>query len=156
MALNHLEIIMNAFPHVYTTNVQGTNDPILGLSAEKLPPLQISAPIEFDGPQGYWSPEAFFSASVSTCFILTFKAIARGKKLSWDSINVDADAYLDKSENKLKFTRVDVFVTLTIPPSEAGKEEIYLNALRKAEETCLITNSISATVQLNPKVELTS
>ena len=80
---------MKEFPHVYTTNAQGNNDVILSLSAEKLPSFKVSPPEEFGGPEGYWSPETFFSASVSTCFILTFKAIAKAKKLNWDSINVE-------------------------------------------------------------------
>ncbi len=145
---------MSDFPHVYTTTVRGTNDVILTLSADKLPQLQVSPPKEFDGPEGHWSPEMFFSASISTCFILTFKSITRSKKLIWDSINVDADAYLDKTDNRLSFTRADIFVTLTIPSSESGKEEAYLKALHKAEETCLITSSINAQTQLHPKIEL--
>jgi len=145
---------MADFPHVYTTNAQGTNEVILELTAEKLPQLQVSPPKEFGGPEGFWNPEAFFSAAISTCFILTFKAIARGKKLIWSKINVDADAYLDKVDNVLSFNRVDIFVTLVIPSSEAGNEEIYLKALQKAEESCLVTNSIKATMHLHPKIEL--
>lgn len=145
---------MADFPHVYTTSAQGTNDIILDLSAEKLPKLQVSPPVEFGGPEGYWNPEMFFSAAISTCFILTFKAVARGKKLTWNAINVDADAYLDKTGSKLSFTRVDIFVTLTIPAAEAGNEETYKQALQKAEETCLITQSINASLHLQTKIEL--
>ncbi len=145
---------MADFPHIYTTNTQGTNEVILNLAAENLPPISVTPPKEFGGPEGYWNPEALFSAAVSSCFILTFKAIARGKKLTWETINVDADAYLDKVENTLSFTRVEVFVTLGIPSSETGKEDIYLKALHKAEETCLITNSIKASVFLHSKIEL--
>ncbi len=146
---------MAAFPHVYTTNAQGTNDVILNLTADNLPSIQVTPPKEFAGPDGYWSPEAFFSAAISTCFILTFKAISRGKKLTWENINVEVDAFLDKVETTLSFTRVDIFVTLSIPATEAGKEDLYLKALQRAEETCLITNSIKASVQLHPKIELT-
>jgi organic hydroperoxide reductase OsmC/OhrA len=144
---------MANFPHIYTTSAQGSNDVILSLTAEKLPELAVTPPIEFGGPEGHWNPEALFSASISTCFILTFKAIAKSKKLTWSKVNVDADAYLDKNGHQLSFNRVEIFVTLTIPLSEAGKEEHYLDALKKAEETCLITNSISASIQLYPKIE---
>jgi len=145
---------MSDFPHVYTTTVQGTNDVLLDLSSGNLPPLKVSPPKEFGGPEGYWNPEAFFSASISTCFILTFKAIARGKKLPWDKINVDVDAYLDKTINKLSFNRIEIFVTLTIPKSEEEKQESYLKALHQAEESCLITNSINAAIELHPKIEI--
>lgn len=145
---------MSDFPHIYTTSVKATNEMVLELSSANLPAMQVTPPKEFGGPEGYWNPEAFFSASISTCFILTYKAIARGKKLNWEKINVDVDAYLDKSGNRLSFNRVEIFVTLTIPAAEAGKVEAYQKALETAEATCLITNSISAAIQLHPKVEV--
>jgi organic hydroperoxide reductase OsmC/OhrA len=142
---------MADFPHVYTTNAMGTHDPILKLSSEKLPEMQVSPPVEFGGPEGYWNPEAFFSASISTCFILTFKSIARAMRLEWNDINVDVDAYLDKKEGQLSFTKVDIFVTLKIPQ---GKEvENYQKALVKAEGSCLITNSIKSEIKLHPVIQ---
>lgn len=144
---------MSEFPHIYTTSVKATNEVFLELSSDNLPSMQVTPPKEFGGPDGYWNPEAFFSASISTCFILTYKTIARGKKLNWEKINVDVDAYLDKSGNRLSFNRVDIFVTLTIPATEESKVETYQRALEKAEEACLITNSIHAAIQLHAKVE---
>lgn len=145
---------MSDFPHIYTTSATGTNEVILELKSENLPSMQVTPPKEFGGPEGYWNPEAFFSAAISTCFILTYKAIARGKKLEWEKIDVEVDAYLDKAGSKLSFSRVEIFVTLRVPASGADKVEAYQKALEKAEETCLITNSINAAIQLHPKVEV--
>lgn len=142
---------MVEFPHIYTTNVQGTNDPILKLTSNNLPELQVSSPSTFGGPDGYWNPEAFFSAAVSTCFILTFKSVARAMKLEWTDINVDADAYLDKQDSKLSFNKIEIFVTLRVPAGQS--HENYLKALMKAESNCLITNSIKSKVQLHPVVQ---
>lgn len=140
------EAIMADFPHIYTTSAQGTSDQILSLQSNNLPDLKVAPPSQFGGPDGYWNPEAFFSAAVSTCFILTFKSVSRAMKLAWTDINVDADAYLSKEGSKLSFTKVDIFVTLTVP---AGSDkEAYLKALKKAEESCLITNSITAEIHL--------
>lgn len=145
---------MADFPHIYTTSAQGTNDVILKLTSENLPSLEVTPPKEFGGPEGYWNPEALFSSTVSTCFILTFKAIARASKLPWEEIIVDADAYLDKSEGKMSFTKVDIFVSLKV--AENNNEDAYLKALKKAEENCLITNSIKARVELHPKLIFTN
>lgn len=141
---------MSNFPHIYTTNAKGTNEVVLKVNSEKLPQLDVSPPKEFGGPEGYWNPEAFFSAAISSCFILTFKAIARAMKLSWEDINVDVDAYLDKQDGVLAFNKVNIFVTLITPSIE--NESLYLKALKKAEETCLITNSIKAEIHLTSKV----
>jgi organic hydroperoxide reductase OsmC/OhrA len=144
---------MADFPHVYTTSALGTHDPILKLNSANLPELQVSPPVEFGGPEGYWNPEAFFSAAISTCFILTFKSIARAMKLEWIDINVDVDAYLDKNVNQLSFTKVDIFVTLRVPRGQSF--ENYQNALTKAESSCLITNSIKAETHLHPVIQET-
>ena len=145
---------MSDFPHIYTTTAQATNEVLLALSADKLHTLDVSPPKEFGGPAGYWNPEALFSAAISSCFILTFKSIARAKKLTWSKINVDADAYLDKEQNQLSFKRVDIFVTLTIAASLAAELNTYQQALERAEASCLITNSIKSEVHLYPKIEL--
>ncbi len=142
---------MSDYPHIYTTSARGTADQVLKLQANNVPGLDVAPPPQFGGPEGYWNPEAFFSAAVSTCFILTFKAIARSMKIEWDAIDVDADAYLSKEGAKLSFTRVDIFVSLTVPLG--SNQEIYLKALKKAEESCLITNSINAETHLIPVIK---
>jgi len=142
---------MSDFPHIYTTTAQGTNDQILKLSLEGLPSLEVSPPPQFGGPEGYWNPEAFFSAAISTCYILTFKSISRIMKLTWNKINVDVDAYLDKTGSKLSFTKVDIFVSLVLP---AGQDPASaMKALEKAKENCLITVSINSQIELHLKVE---
>lgn len=142
---------MSDFPHIYTTNAFGTSETILKLTADKLPDLEVSPPPQFGGPEGHWNPEAFFSAAVSTCFILTFKSIARAMKLNWTSIDVDADAYLDKKDSTLSFNKVDIFVTLKVP--SGSSQETYQKALKKAEESCLITNSIKAEIHLMSSIQ---
>lgn len=143
---------MATFPHVYTTNAKGNSEEtVLKLSSEKLPTLDISSPPEFNGPEGYWSPETFFSGAIASCFILTFKAVARGMKITWKDLNVDVDASLDKVEGKLFFNRVDIFVTLTVSDKDIP-EETYVKALTKAETACLVSQSIKAEVHLHPKI----
>lgn len=141
---------MSAFPHVYTTTAQGTSTDFLNLTSEGLPSIQVSPPPQFGGPEGYWNPEAFFSAAISTCFILTFRAVSRMMKINWSHINVDVDAQLDKKDSKLAFYVVDIFVTLTVAKDQ--DVEAATNALKKSEESCLITNSISSQIELHVKV----
>jgi organic hydroperoxide reductase OsmC/OhrA len=142
---------MSNFPHIYTTTTQGNTETVLHLKSESLPDLQVSPPTQFGGPEGYWSPETFFSAAVSSCFVLTYKSYARAMKLEWIEIKVDADAYLDKQDSKMSFTKVDIFVSLIIP--SGANSDPYLKALKKAEENCLITNSIKSVVHLHPVIQ---
>lgn len=141
---------MSSFPHVYTTTAEGSSGDYLTLKSEDLPSMVVSPPPEFGGPKGYWNPEAFFSAAISTCFILTFKFVAKTMKISWNHILVDVDAYLDKSEGKLSFSKAEIFVTLTLEKGQ--EEEAAIKALHKAKETCLITNSITSEIELQSKI----
>lgn len=144
---------MDTFPHVYTSTSRGGPTDLLDLNCEGLTTTSVAAPPQFGGPSGHWSPEIFFSSAVSTCFILTFRAVSRAMKLEWEKILVDADAYLDKdSSGKLRFTKVEIFVTLTIYSPE--KKEVALKALQKAEENCLINNSLNSQIELHPTIEI--
>lgn len=143
---------MSTFPHIYHTNARGTKESHLKLTSESLPSLEVTPPVQFGGPEGYWNPEAFFSASVSTCFILTFRAISRAMKLDWKTLDVNVKAYLDKQDGKLSFTKVEIFPQLEICCEK--DVDPFLKALKKSEESCLITNSIKAEVVLYPKIKV--
>ncbi|MCM2349240.1 MAG: OsmC family protein [Bacteriovoracaceae bacterium] len=143
---------MSTFPHIYHTKARGSKDSNLHLTAESLPSLEVAPPVQFGGPEGYWNPEAFFSASVSTCFILTFKAVSRAMKLDWRTLDVNVKAYLDKQDGKLSFTKVEIFPQLEICCEK--DVDPFLKALKKSEESCLITNSIKAEVVLHPKIKV--
>ena len=46
-------------------------------SSDGLPEVVVTPPPEFGGPAHQWSPEHLFAASVASCFLTTFLAIAR-------------------------------------------------------------------------------
>jgi organic hydroperoxide reductase OsmC/OhrA len=46
-----------------------------------LPSVSFSAPPEFLGEPGFWTPEHFLVASVASCFVSTFSAIAEKSRL---------------------------------------------------------------------------
>ena len=113
----------------------------------------VSPPPQFGGPdQGNWTPEDMFCAAISSCFILTFKSYTKIKKLDWRHISVIAEAYLDKTDKTLSFTKVIIKPTLEVCCE--GNVDPYLEALHKAEEQCLVTNSIKSDIEFIPKVLL--
>jgi organic hydroperoxide reductase OsmC/OhrA len=143
---------MSAFPHTYTTKSISTPDSLLTVSADNDINIIASAPTQFGGPKGNWSPEDFFSAAVSSCFILTFKNYSRVKKISWKSIDVEVDAFLDKTSQGLQFTKVIIKPKLEV--CNDSDVDICLKALHKSEELCLVTNSMNCEFELIPKVYL--
>ncbi|NNE04659.1 MAG: OsmC family protein [Xanthomonadales bacterium] len=143
---------MKEFPHKYKASAHcNPNDPV-ELTSPGLDPISSTAPPEFGGPEGYWSPETLLVASVVDCFNLTFKAIARASKLEWLELNCAAEGVLDKQDRITRFTGFDLIASLKIPAGTDSAKAKRL--LEMAEKNCLITNSMSAGIELDISVEV--
>jgi peroxiredoxin-like protein len=138
---------MQALPHQYHVNASGKSDNSLTVSIANLEELPLAAPVQFGGPGDKWSPEDLFMASISSCFILSFRAIARASKLNWHSIECHSQGTLDKVEGKNMFTKIVTDVTLTIAENESIESAQRL--LHKADKSCLVANSLNSEIVLN-------
>ena len=141
---------MNEFPHHYAvgTRVAGPTGTVTLTSAD-LPDLATAPPTEFDGPGDHWSPETLLVGAVCDCFVLGFKAVASASRLEWTDLAVEVVGTLDRIDRKMRFTHFTITAELVVPK---GHEIRAPRILQKAEEVCLITNSLSAHVQLESKV----
>lgn len=137
---------MQQLPHTYAVTVNSEPNTNLTASAENLPNIQVAPPSQFGGPGDQWSPEDLLMAAVANCFVLSFKAIAKPSKVNWTSINCVSEGMLEKAGGKVVFTKVVTKVKLTLSPGQnAAAAE---RAITKAEEICLITNSLSSEAEL--------
>lgn len=138
---------MKPFPHTYTAAASA--DPMgnvistLGNGCR----VEVAPPVEFDGAGNVWSPEELLMSSVANCLVLSFKSIARAYDLNWLHIECSADGQLEKVDRRVTFTKVHTRVTLTITSVE--DESKAKRILEKAEDTCFITNSLSAETSLS-------
>lgn len=89
-------------------------------------------------------------ASLSSCFALSFRAIAKANKLDWSGLTLNARGELDKVDRVTRFTMVTIDAQLLINSSDdlALAEKL----LAKAEASCLITNSLSCEIDLISRV----
>jgi organic hydroperoxide reductase OsmC/OhrA len=142
---------MHPFPHQYTVAAAGAaDDDEVMLRNAGAPALATASPVEFDGPGGQWSPEALLVGAIADCYILTFRAIAKASKLSWATLECAATGTLDRVDRVTKFTGYEIHATLTVPP---GTDEAKARqAMEKAEQLCLITNSLNAPAHLDAHV----
>jgi peroxiredoxin-like protein len=141
---------MKDLPHIYKVIVAGNSESNLTVSAEKLPALEIAPPSQFGGPGDLWSPENLLMASVASCLVLSFRAIAKASKLEWLSIECESAGELAKDDKKIHFTNILTKAKLSIPATENIEKAKKL--LNKAEETCLISNSLSCESRLEYEV----
>lgn len=113
--------------------------------------IEVVTPPEFDGGiPGIWSPEHLFTASVLSCFMTTFLAIAEYSKLEFEAFDCDADGILEKVEKRYAMTEVILNVTLKI--KDENQKDRAQRILEKAEAACLITRSIKSEVRLKTNI----
>ena len=137
--------------YFYTTAVEWTGERHGDLCSPILPKLQVDAPIEFKGHEGVWTPEHLFVASVNSCFMTTFLAIAENSKLEFVSFSADAQGKLEKLDGQ-GFIMTEVILRPKLVISHARDAERAGRILEKAEKNCLISNSIKTETKLEPEV----
>jgi peroxiredoxin-like protein len=140
--------------YYYTTEVEWTGERQGHLSAPVLPSLKVDAPPEFKGHEGVWTPEHLFVASVNSCFMTTFLAIAENSKLEFESFRANAKGKLEKLSDKgFMITEITLQPKLVI--KHARDSQRACRILEKAEKYCLISNSIKTQTKLVPDIKLT-
>ncbi len=141
---------MQEFPHHYVVKASAVSDSNVLLESPGLESLTSAGPAEFGGPGDLWSPETLLVAAVADCFVLSFRAIARGSKMDWISLTCDVVGDLDRIEKVTQFTSLRLKVRLEVPEgTREGKAE---RLLERAEQSCLITNSMKAESTLDYEV----
>jgi len=143
---------MQQFPHHYTISATASREGDVALDGNRLPQLASAPPAEFDGPGDRWSPETLVVAAVADCFVLTFRAIAKLSRLSWTTLTCEASGTVDRVDRVTQFTAFSVRASLEVP--ESTNEEQAKRLLARAEQTCLITNSLKATCRLDTEVRV--
>jgi len=142
---------MPDFPHHYSVSAAALVDGDVELCSPRLATLRSAPPTEFGGPGDRWSPETLLVAAVADCFVLSFRAIARASRFQWSTIDCEAIGTLDRVERITQLTAFELRVRLMIPP-ECDVEQAR-RLLDKAEQLCLISNSLKAVIHLEPEIE---
>lgn len=112
--------------------------------------LAVGSPPEFRGQEDVWSPEHLLVASLNTCLMLTFFALAERRGIEIASYESDAEGLLENVDGKYRITAV------TVRPRVSLKSESALDAAReimgKVEENCFISNTITSRVDLQAEI----
>jgi peroxiredoxin-like protein len=143
---------MQGFPHRYEVEARATVTGDVTLESEGLPELKSAPPSQFGGPGDRWSPETLLVAAVSDCFALTFRAIAAMSQLPWTALTCEAVGTVERVERVTHFTEVTLRARLQIPGST--NQEKARRLLERAEQSCLISNSLKTSVHLQAEVNI--
>src|SRR5688500_9980736 len=145
---------MQDFPHHYSVAATAAHQGDVALEGDRLPAITSAPPAEFGGPGDRWSPETLLVAAVADCFVLSFRAIATLSRFTWVSLACEVTGTVDRIDRVTQFTQLEVRARLRIP--QGGNQEQALRLLTKAEQSCLITNSLKVQPHLDAAVEFAS
>ena len=141
---------MKPLPHTYTVRIAAgpTGHPML--TSPGVPELPTAPPREFDGSGDAWSPEQLLLAAVASCFLLTFRAIAKHSHVEFASVSVDSEGLVDRVDGRTRFTEIVLRPAVAVPAG-ADTHRVW-RALEKAEANCIVTASLTARLRVEPPV----
>lgn len=89
--------------HLYNVDLKWNEGRIGLLSSPELDDiLEVATPPQFPkGVAGIWSPEHLLAASVNSCFMTTFLAVAENSKLEFKEFSCKSAGKLEQIEGKI-------------------------------------------------------
>lgn len=140
--------------HIYRTSARWSGNRSGEVQGEGvMEPLRFSAPPEFQGEAGQWSPETLLVAAANTCFLATFVAIAEFSKLALADVEISAEARLERLPGQgYRFTEVLLQPVITLT-SEADREKAQ-RLLEKTEKSCIVARSLQTPLRVEPTLRV--
>ena len=137
--------------HYYKTTIRWDEGRIGTLSSPTLDSFKVATPPEFPkGVSNIWSPEHLYVASINICLMTTFVAVAENSKLEIESFSCEATGKLEKVDGKFMISEVELKPTIKIKfEKDRERAERIIN---KAENLCLISNSVKSKIVLNSQI----
>jgi len=121
------------------------------IHAESISPsISFSAPPEFLGEAGRWTPEHFLVAAVASCFVSTFSGIAEKSRFAFVSLELAAEATIRYENGSWHFTEIKLLPIVAIQKEEDRERAIHL--LEKAHQSCLVARALQFKTLLFPTV----
>src|SRR3954467_7573645 len=102
--------------------------------------IHFTAPTEFGGLEGRWTPEELLLAAIAGCYTTTVRAIAGGAQFDFTDLQVEASGTVKKVGSGYGFARVAVGQNLKIASWE-GRDK-PLDLLRRAEKLGLVSRAM--------------
>ncbi|MBC2605760.1 OsmC family protein [Pelagicoccus albus] len=109
--------------------------------------VEASAATDYLGEEDKVDPEQAFVASLASCHMLTFLAIAAMSKITVESYRDRAIGHLAKNEaGKMAITRVDLYPEIVFAEGSEPSEKMLQRLHHKAHEECFLANSVNCEI----------
>jgi organic hydroperoxide reductase OsmC/OhrA len=112
--------------------------------------VHFTAPPQFGGMEGRWTPEDLLLSAIASCFTTTFQAVAGYSKFEYTDLEVAVEGTVEKTQPGYCFTRIVIRPKLTIP-DEQGQMRAF-DLLKKTKTLCLVSRALTTTQEFEPRV----
>jgi organic hydroperoxide reductase OsmC/OhrA len=114
--------------------------------------LGASATPAYLGNPAMIDPEEAFAASISSCHLLTFLALACKQRFVLDRYDDEASAFVEKDrDGKHAVTRVTLRPRVIFSGAKQPTDEALAKLHHDAHELCFIANSVKAEITVEPR-----
>jgi len=137
--------------YFYQTEIEWHAEKHGQVQSAGMAPITTGTPPEFKGRAGDWSPEHLLVASLNSCYMLTFLAIAEFSKIAIVSFSASARGKLEKVEGSSNQI-TEIVVKPRVVIASANDLPRMPRILEKAKENCFISNSIKSKIKIEPEV----
>lgn len=114
--------------------------------------LAMSAAPDFQGDPGRANPEQLFVASLSACQALTYLFLAARGAVVVTAYSDDAEGTLELKDGRMCMTRVVLHPHIVVADQASLERARVL--VQKAHRACFIANSVTATIEIDPTIEV--
>lgn len=114
--------------------------------------IHFTAPAQFGGIEGRWTPEELLLAAVAGCFTTTLRSIASRADVAFTDLEVEASATLRKLETGYDFSEIVLRPTMKI--ADDTDRQRALDLLKKAERLCLVSRAFATPMRFEPQLEV--
>ena len=114
--------------------------------------IHFTAPPEFGGIEGRWTPEDLLLCAIASCYTTTFRALADNSKFEYVDFGVEVEGQVSKAE--LGYAFGDVVIRPSLSISSEDQRERGLRLLQKAKKVCLVSGALKVAQTLEPQVQV--
>lgn len=114
--------------------------------------IHFTAPPQFGGVDGRWSPEDLLLCAISGCFTTTFRALAEYSKFEYTDLEVETEGTIRKAESGYAFQDIVIRPILTI--ASAAEQPRADRLLAKAKQLCLVSRAVAVPQTFEPRVQV--
>jgi peroxiredoxin-like protein len=116
--------------------------------------IHFTAPPQFGGLEGRWSPEDLLLCAVAGCFTTTFRALAEYSDFHFTDLEVEVQGTVLKAESGYSFSEIVIRPTLTVEHEDQCQHADRL--LDKAKRLCLVSRALAVPHKFEPIVQTTT